>query len=251
MIRIVSAVLLSLLLGVSPALCAEKKAANTLVAVSDAVWPPMEFLDDSGRVVGFSADYLQAVAKEAGLSIAIKNMAWKDLFDALERKEADIVASSVTDTPSRRRLLGLSLPYYEARQAVLVRQGAKTTRLEELAGRKVGGQIGSTGLVATLPDAGVKADVLAYDDVALAVEALAAGDVDAVICDEPLAGYYAAKSRAFAGKLRVALVTGTPERYCFAVRKGDTALIEKLNNGIRAVRSKGLDKAITAKWIGN
>lgn len=247
MIRIISAVLLSLLLDASPAISAEKR----LIAVSDASWPPLEFLDDTGRVVGFSADYLQAVAREVGLIVTISNMPWKDLFEALEAKKADIVVSSVTDTPSRRRLLGLSLPYYEARQAVLVRRGTRVPRLEALAGRRVGGQIGSTGLVATLPDAGVNADVRHYDEVALAVEALAAGDVDAVICDAPLAGYYAAKSTAFAGRLSVALVTGAPERYCFAVRLGDTALLEKLNNGIRAVRAKGLDRAIAAKWIGN
>ena len=247
MIRIVSAVLLSLCLCAPPAFGAEKR----LVAVSDAVWPPMEFLDDTGRVIGFSTDYLKAVAREAGLIVSVKNMAWKDLFEALEAKKADIVASSVTDTPSRRRMLGLSAPYYEARQAVLMPLGAKATRLEDLAGRKVGGQIGATGLVETLPDSGVKVDARAYDDTALAVEALAAGDVDAVIRDEPLARYYAAKSGEFAGRFTVALVTGKAERYCFAVRKGDIALLEKLNNGIKAVKAKGLDKAIAAKWMGN
>lgn len=122
MIRIVSAVLLSLCLCAPPAFGAEKR----LVAVSDAVWPPMEFLDDTGRVIGFSTDYLKAVAREAGLIVSVKNMAWKDLFEALEAKKADIVASSVTDTPSRRRMLGLSAPYYEARQAVLMPLCAKT-----------------------------------------------------------------------------------------------------------------------------
>ena len=46
-------------------------------------------------------------------------------------------------------------------------------------------------------------------------------------------------------------MTGKAERYCFAVRKGDIALLEKLNNGIKAVKAKGLDKAIAAKWMGN
>lgn len=246
MIRIFSAAFLSLLLGATLAFGAEKE----LTVVADATWPPMETLDRNKKVVGYSIDYLKAVAREAGIKVSFRNTPWNELFDALEGKRADIIASSVTATERRRKILGLTEPYYEVRQAVIVPKGSKVKSLEDLDGLKVGGQIGTTGLIETLPDAKVKAVIKSYDEVGLAVEALAAGELDAVICDVPLAKYYVHKKAGNKSKLAVALTAGEPEYYCFAVRKDDEALLNKLNKGIAAVKAKGLDKKLAAEWMG-
>ena len=97
MIRLFSATLLSLLLCASLANAAEKP----LIVASDATWPPIEMLDENKNVVGYSIDYLKAVAKEAGLNVEFRNTAWDGIFAALESRQADIIASSVT---SARRL---------------------------------------------------------------------------------------------------------------------------------------------------
>ena len=92
------------------------------------------------------------------------------------------------------------------------------------------------------------AEVLDADD--LALEDLAKGNIDAVICDDPVAKFYANKKQEYAGKLKVAFITDDVEFYGFAVRKSDTDLVKKLNEGIKAVKEKGIDKQVVEKWIG-
>src|SRR5699024_9210032 len=108
----------------------------------------------------------------------------------------------------------------------------------------------TTGLVETLPKAKSKAIIKTYDEVGLALEDLAKGNIDAVVCDDPVAKFYANKKEEYKGKLHVAYITDDVEYYGFAVRKDDRDLLEKLNKGIRAVKEKGLDRQIVEKWIG-
>ena len=207
MIRLFSATLLSLLLCASLANAAEKP----LIVASDATWPPIEMLDENKNVVGYSIDYLKAVAKEAGLNVEFRNTAWDGIFAALESRQADIIASSVTITDKRKKAMGFSDPYCEIRQAVVVSTNSDLKNLKELDGKKVGGQIGTTGLVETLPKAKSKAIVKTYDEVGLALEDLAKDNIDAVICDDPVAKFYANKKQEYAGKLKVAFITDDVE----------------------------------------
>lgn len=246
MMRLLSASLLSLLLCASLVHAAEKP----LVVASDATWPPIEMLDENKNVVGYSIDYLKAVAKEAGLDVEFRNTAWDGIFAALESRQADIIASSVTITEKRKKAMGFTDPYCEIRQAVVVPVGVEIKSLKDLDGKKVGGQIGTTGLVETLPKAQSKAVVKTYDEVGLALEDLAKGNIDAVVCDDPVAKFYANKKQEYKGKLQVAFITEDVEYYGFAVRKSDKDLVRKLNEGIRAVKQKGLDKQIVKTWIG-
>ena len=245
MIRLFSATLLSLLLCASLANAAEKP----LIVASDATWPPIEMLDENKNVVGYSIDYLKAVAKEAGLNVEFRNTAWDGIFAALESRQADIIASSVTITDKRKKAMGFSDPYCEIRQAVVVPANSDLKSLKELDGKKVGGQIGTTGLVETLPKAKSKAIVKTYDEVGLALEDLAKGNIEAVICDDPVAKFYANKKQEYTGKLKVAFITEDVEYYGFAVRKSDTDLVKKLNEGIKAVKEKGIDKQVVARYI--
>ena len=155
---------------------------------------------------------------------------------------------SITD--KRKKAMGFSDPYCEIRQAVVVSTNSDLKNLKELDGKKVGGQIGTTGLVETLPKAKSKAIVKTYDEVGLALEDLAKDNIDAVICDDPVAKFYANKKQEYAGKLKVAFITDDVEFYGFAVRKSDTDLVKKLNEGIKAVKEKGIDKQVVEKWIG-
>ena len=102
----------------------------------------------------------------------------------------------------------------------------------------------------TLPKAKSKAIVKTYDEVGLALEDLAKGNIDAVVCDDPVAKFYANKKQEYKGKLHVAFITEDVEYYGFAVRQSDKDLVKKLNEGIKAVKEKGLDKQIVETSIG-
>ena len=245
MFRTLAVSLLSLLLCASVAF-----AEKPLVVASDPTFPPNEMLNKDKEIVGFSIDYIKAVGKEAGFDVQVKNIAWDGIFAALASNQVDVIAASVSITDKRKKAMGFSDPYCEIRQAVVVSTNSDLKNLKELDGKKVGGQIGTTGLVETLPKAKSKAIVKTYDEVGLALEDLAKGNIDAVICDDPVAKFYANKKQEYAGKLKVAFITDDVEFYGFAVRKSDTDLVKKLNEGIKAVKEKGIDKQVVEKWIG-
>ncbi len=240
------AALCAVLLTFSGALAADK----VYIVAADATWPPMEGLSADKQVEGYSIDYINAVAKEGGFKVEVRNTAWDGIFAALGSNQADMISSSVTITEQRKKAMAFSDPYCEIRQAVVVPVDSGIKTMADLDGKKVGGQIGTTGLIQALPKAKSKAIVKSYDEVGLALEDLAKGNLDAVICDDPVAKFYANKKTEYNGKLRVAFVTDDVEFYGFALRKGDKELLDKVNAGIRAVKAKGLDKPIIEKWLG-
>ena len=224
-------------------------AAQKITVASDGTWPPMEYLDNQKNIIGYSSDYIRAVAKEAGFEVDVRNVAWDGIFAGVAAGNYDVVASSVTITPERQKAFDFSDPYYEVRQAVVVQKGTDIKDLQGLKDKTVGGQIGTTGIfVAEKAKTGAK--IKEYEDVGLAMQDLGNGRIDAVICDDPVALYYANKRDDFADKLQVAFITDDVEHYGFTIQKGRKDLVEMLNKGIKAVKEKGIDKELTTKWMG-
>ena len=103
--------------------------------------------------------------------------------------------------------------------------------------------------VFVLRKADVGAKIKEYDDIGLAFEDLAAGRTDAVICDDPVAKYYANKRADFAGKFTVAYLHKDPEYYGFCLRKGETELLERLNKAIASMQADGTEAKLKIKWM--
>lgn len=231
-------------LGASAALAAPK-----FVVAHDATWPPMEFVDAQRNIVGYSVDYIDAAAKEGGFEVEHKNVAWEGIFAGLVGNRYDIIASSVTITPERAKVMDFSIPYFEVRQAVVMPKDSTATSLKDLEGKQLGAQIGTTGHMAAMKAKGVIPKT--YDEIGHAVEALAKGHLDGVICDDPTATNYILENKEYAQKLKVAFIekTDEPEYYGFAVGKGKTEVLEYLNKGIQAVKAKGIEDRLRLKWI--
>ena len=222
----------------------------TLTVAQDATWPPMEFINkDTKQVVGYAADYIDAVAKEAGFKAVHKNVAWDGIFAGLANGNYQVIASSVTITEERSKQYDFSIPYYTVRQAVVTQKDSPVKSVDDLNGKTLGGQLGTTGYFAIkkIPDATAKS----YDEIGLAMEDLFNGRIDGVVCDDPVAVQYALMQEEYKAKLKVAFIipADVPEEYGFVVRKGDTATLELLNKGIKAVKEKGIEKELRAKWF--
>lgn len=229
--------------------CASAAAAETYKVASDCTWPPMEYLSDTKQPIGYSPEYIKEVAKAAGFDVDVQNVAWDGIFGGVATGKYDIVASSTTITPERQKQFDFSEPYYEVVQAVVLPAGKEIKSLADLKGRKVGGQIGTTGIfVMRKADAG--ADLKEYDDVGLAMQDLVGGRLDAVICDDPVAMYYVNKKPDTAGKLNLSFKTDDKEYYGFTVKKGRQDLVDKINKGIRAVKESGKEAELIKKWMG-
>jgi polar amino acid transport system substrate-binding protein len=145
--------------------------------------------------------------------------------------------------------MDFSLPYFKVRQALVVPKTSTARTLEEMKGKTLGGQIGTTGYFAIKKASDVTAK--SYDEIGLAMEDLFNGRIDGVVCDDPVAAQYALQKKEYAAKLKIAAVLETgDEYYGVAVKKGNKEVLDLLNKGIQAVQKKGIDKQLRAKWIG-
>ncbi|GAB4296576.1 MAG: basic amino acid ABC transporter substrate-binding protein [Desulfuromonadia bacterium] len=222
-------------------------APKKVVVATDATWPPMEMVDKNKKIVGFDIDFMTAVAKEAGFEVEFKNTAWDGIFAGLEAGKYDAIISSVTITPERQKQYDFSLPYIDAGQILVVPKVSTATKLADLAGKKVGAQIGTTGAFQVKKSKGV--ELKSYDEVGLAFEDMAAGRIQGVVCDEPTAIIYALKKEEYKSKFKIVGKPFTKEAYGIVVKRGNKELVDLINRGITRVKGKKLDVAIKKKWL--
>jgi polar amino acid transport system substrate-binding protein len=223
--------------------------ARTIVVAQDATWPPMEFLNLDKEIAGFDTDYMRAVAKEAGFDVTFKNVPWDGIFAGLDAGQYDAVCSAVTVTEDRKRAMDFSIPYLMVRQALVVPRSTTAKSLEDMKGKELGAQIGTTGYFAIKKVEGVHPR--SYDEIGVAMEDLYNGSIDGVVCDDPVAVQYVLLKPEYAEKLKIAAMLETgDEQYGVAVKKGNKEVLDLINKGIEAVKAKGVDKELRNRWMG-
>ena len=121
-------------------------AAQKISVASDCTWPPMEFLDENKQPIGFSVDLLREMGKELGVEFDIKNVPWDGIFSGVAAGKYQMVSSSTTITEERLKKYLFSDPYYDVVQSVVMPLGKNIASLADLKDKKVGGQIGTTGI---------------------------------------------------------------------------------------------------------
>jgi len=246
-IRKVSLFVLAVLMLTTSMLMGCQTKSEKIVVATDATWPPMEYVDANKDIVGFDIDLMKAIAKEAGLEIEFKNVAWDGIFAGLAAGEYDAVISSVTITPEREEKYDFSKPYINAGQIVVVGADSDIAGSDDLSGRTIGAQISTTGAMVMQKKEGVT--VKEYDEVGLAFEDLVAGRLDAVVCDTPVAADFALQRDEYKAKLKIAGEPFTDEWYGILVQKGNTDLLEKINTGLKAIQDQGLDAQFEDQWL--
>ncbi len=244
--RVLLLAALILTLSVGTAMADDKKVYKV---ATDCAFPPMEFLDDNKQPTGFSTDLLAALGEALGVQFEQTNIAWDGLFSAVAAGRFDLICATVTITPERSKAFLFSDPYYQVRQAVVMLRDRSISGLPDLKGKKVGGQIGTTGIF-VMEKANVGADVREYDDVGLAMEELKSGRLDAVVCDDMVAAYYANVKAGFENTLAVVHTTEATEDIAFCLNKKDTELCALLNDGLKKIKANGSYDAVVRKWLG-
>jgi len=212
---------------------------------TDATWPPFEYVDDDGNIVGVDLDIMNGIAEEEGLDIEFVNVAWDALLAGMAQGTYDAAISSITITEDRAKDMLFSDPYFAAGQIVTVRADDTTiTSKDDLTGT-VGAQIGTTGAmeVEKISTATLKT----YDTIDLAFQDLMNGQITAVICDNPVA---LLTVQANPGEMKTVGEVFTDESYGIAIAKGLTDLQEKINDGIEKIKENGTLDQISENWLG-
>ena len=239
--------------------CGKKEAApaapaapvvTTYTVGTDAAYAPFEKMSPANEVEGLTVDLLKAVAAKGGFQVKFVNTPWEGIFKTLDSGERDIVASSVTITDERKQSMDFSKPYFDAVQLIAVKEDSKVARFEDLKTLKVGVQTGTTGDEVVQKLLGkTNPNIRRFESTPLALQELAAGGVAAVVADNGVVQNYIINNPTAKFK-SVSDASFVPEQYGFAVKKGNTELLEKINKGLDAIKADGTHDALLAKYFG-
>jgi len=219
-----------------------------LVVAADATWPPMEYVDENREIVGFGPDMMKAIAAAADFDVEIRNTAWDGIFAGLAAGSYDAICSSVTITDERKETMDFSEPYVNAGQVLVVSKDQKAvSSLSDLAGERVGAQIGTTGAIEISKVSTV--DLASYDEVGLAFEDLMNGRIAGVVADSPIAVNFALKNERYNDKLMIVGEPFTDEWLGIAVQKGDVESLRLINEGLEKIKADGTLEKIANKWL--
>jgi len=221
---------------------------KVVVMGTSADFPPFEFVDEHGNIVGFDVDIAKYIANKYGWKLEIKDIAFEGLIPALQAGEIDMIVAAMTITSEREEVVDFSIPYYNASQGVLIKAGsADITKIEDLYNKTIGVQAGTTGEAWAQENLANYSEIIAYQRVYDAVTALVAGYIDALILDDPVATYYGNASE---DVQKASLVIDTGERYGIAVREGDTQLLNMINAALDELIHSDEYYELIETWFG-
>lgn len=210
--------------------------SGSLTVCSDIPYPPFEFEKD-GEYTGFDMELMREIASGLDLELAIKDVGFEGLQSgsALAAGTCDIGASAMTITEEREKNLDFSEPYYDSLQSLLVPEDSDITSIEDLSGKTVGVQQGTTGQKYAQENVPEDAETKAYPSDAELFPALQSGGVDAVLQDLPVNILHTEE-----GAFTIVEEYDTDEQYGFAVKEeGSEELLKAVNEELAALRDSG------------
>ena len=217
--------------------------AGKLTMATNAAFPPYEMTTDAGEFEGIDIETAQAIADKLGLELQIDDMDFDAALLSVQQGKADIVMAGVTVTDERKAVMDFSDSYATGIQSIIVPEGSDITSPDDLAGKKIGTQRGTTGYIYCSDDFGDE-NVVAYDDGLTAVQALNNGQVDAVVIDNAPAKEYVAANPG----LKVLDTSYAEEDYAIGMAKG-SSLEDAVNAALEELKADGTLQSIVDKYI--
>ncbi|WP_019635952.1 amino acid ABC transporter substrate-binding protein [Paenibacillus fonticola] len=243
---LIVAVMIAALVGCSSSGGA-KDDGKLIIGVDDK-FAPMGFRDEKNELVGFDIDFAKAVGEEMGMEVTFQPIEWKTKESELNSGRIDLIWNGYTITEERKEMVLFTKPYLENSQMIITLADSDIQSIADLAGKNVGLQSMSSAEIA-LEANPVHAEVKSiseFTDNVLALTDLKIKRLDAVIIDEVVARYYMSKEE---GTFRLVEESLAPEEYGIGVKKGNEALLEKLQKAIDTLNDNGKAAEISKKWF--
>ena len=218
--------------------------AGKLTMSTNAAFPPYEMTTDSGDFEGIDVEVAGAIAEKLGLELQVDDMDFDAALLAAQNGKSDIVMAGVTVTDERQKVMDFSDTYAEGIQSIIVPENSDIASADDLAGKMIGTQRGTTGYIYCTDDFG-EDSVVAYDDGLTAVQALNNSQVDAVVIDNAPAKEFVAANTG----LKILDTAYAQEDYAIGVAKGNTELLNAINGALEELQADGTLQSIVDKYI--
>ena len=215
---------------------------KTLVMATNAEFPPYEYYDGQ-EIVGIDAEIAAAVAEKLGCEFVIEDMAFDSIIPAVQAGKADFGLAGMTVTEDRLENVNFSDTYTTATQVIIVKEGSEIAAVDDLVGKTIGVQLGTTGDIYASEIEDVTMD--RYNKGFEAIQALIQGKVDAVIIDNEPAKVFVTQTEG----LVILDEAFAVEEYAMAIAKENTALLEEVNKALSELKEDGTLQQIIDKYI--
>jgi polar amino acid transport system substrate-binding protein len=222
-------------------------SSGKLTVCSDTPYEPFEF-QKGGKDVGYDMDILRAIATDNKVGLEVKDVPFDGILGSLAAGDCDVVGSAVTITDERAKQVNFSDPYFDADQSLLVKAAdkAKYAKLEDLAGQTIGVQSSTTGEAYAKEHKPQGATIKSFDDATGLFGAIASGQITAILQDFPVNAYRATQD----DSVVVTESFPTGEQYGFAIKKGNTGVLDMINKGLTSLKDSGKFDEIYATYFG-
>ena len=215
-----------------------------LIMSTNAAFPPYEMTTDAGEFEGIDIETAQAIADKLGLELQIDDMDFDAALLAVQQGKSDMVMAGVTVTDERQNVMDFTDSYATGIQSIIVKEDSDIASVDDLAGKKIGTQRGTTGYLYCSDDFGDE-NVVAYDNGLTAVQMLNNGQVDCVVIDNAPAKEFVAANPG----LKLLDTAYVEESYAIGIGKGNTELKDAINTALEELKADGTLQAIVDKYI--
>ena len=219
-------------------------AGGVLTMATNAEFPPYEF-HDGGEIVGIDVEIAEAIAEKLGMTLEIEDIAFDSIITEVDSGKADIGLAGMTVSEVRLKNVDFSEPYTTASQVIIVKNESDIAGPDDLAGKYIGVQLGTTGDIYASDYEEEGSTIERYSKGFEAVQAMMQGKIDAVVIDLEPAKVFVSENEG----IKILDEALTVEEYAIAVKKGNTELVEKLNGALAELKDSGELQAIIDKYI--
>jgi len=232
-----------------------KKRGTVVVGLDDS-FVPMGFREKSGKLEGYDIDLARAVFKLYGIKISFQTIDWSMNATELRNGTIDLIWNGYTKNPQREKVVAFSNTYLKNKQILVSLKKNKINSFNDMTGKTLGAQSGSSGYESlennpkVLKDKIAKKTPIQYDTFTNAFLDLNAGRIQGLLIDSVYANYYI-KHEANSADYNETPGTFQTEDFAVGMRKGDKTMKRKINDGLKTLKANGTLDKINRKWFGN
>ena len=226
----------------APAGSAADSGKATLKMVTESTFPPYEYYEGD-EIVGIDIEIAQAIADELGMELEVEDIAFDSILTAVQSGKADIGMAGISVTEDRKEFVDFSDSYTNAVQVVILPEGSAIKSVDDLAGKKIAVQTGTTGDIYASDIEG--ASIESFTKSTDGILALTSGKVDAMIIDNEPAKKFVDENEG----IFILEEEFENEDYAIAVAKDNTELLEKINAALAKLQGSGKIDEIISKYI--
>ena len=216
---------------------------GVLDLATNAAFPPYEFYEGE-KMVGIDIEIAEAISQYLGYELKMHDMEFANIIASIENGKVDGGIAGMSVSPDRQENADFSAAYAKSVQLIILTKDSPIQSIDDLEGKKIGAQMGTTGAIYAADDFGEE-NVQSFNTHADAIMAMQSKNVDAVICDEQTAKSFLETN----DELKVMDTAYSEEEYAIALSKGNKELLDEVNEALKVLTEDGTIQKIIDKYI--